>query len=100
MSFKIVVDSCCELPEPYKSAPNTEFVPLGISVGDYHIMDDETFDQAEFLQKVREYEGCPKSSCPSPDRYMRAFDCDYDDVYVLPPKRLLQQRAFGQEPLS
>lgn len=83
MSFKIVVDSCCELPEPYKSAPNTEFVPLGISVGDYHIMDDETFNQAEFLQKVREYEGCPKSSCPSPDRYLRAYDCEYDDIYVV-----------------
>ena len=83
MSFKIVVDSCCELPEPYKSAPNTEFVPLGISVGDYHIMDDETFNQAEFLQKVREYEGFPKSSCPSPDRYMRAYDCEYDDIYVV-----------------
>ena len=83
MSFKIVVDSCCELPEPYKSAPNTEFVPLGISVGDYHIMDDETFNQAEFLQKVREYDGVPKSACPSPDRYMRAFDCDYDDIYVI-----------------
>ena len=52
MSFKIVVDSCCELPEEYLQDPRFEIVPLGLEVGDYRIQDDENFDQAEFLKKV------------------------------------------------
>ena len=52
MSFKIVVDSCCELPEEYLQDPRFEIVPLGLEVGDYRIQDDESFDQAEFLKKV------------------------------------------------
>lgn len=51
MSFKIVVDSCCELPEEYLQDPRFEIVPLGLEVGDYRIQDDENFDQAEFLKK-------------------------------------------------
>ena len=61
MSFKIVADSCCELPEEYLQDPRFEIVPLGLEVGDYQIQDDENFNQAEFLKKVAECPKCPKS---------------------------------------
>ena len=51
MSYKIVVDSCCELPEEFKNDPRFERVPLALEVGDYHTLDDETFDQKDFLKK-------------------------------------------------
>ena len=83
MSYKIVVDSCCELPEEYKRTGRFEIVPLGLEVGDYRIMDDEDFNQKEFLEKVAACPVCPKSSCPSPERYMEAFRCDAEHVYVV-----------------
>lgn len=83
MSYKIVVDSCCELPQEYLSDPRFERVPLGIEVGDYQILDDETFNQAEFLQKVAAYPKCPKSSCPSPERYMEAYHVEAEHIYVV-----------------
>ena len=45
--------------------------------------DDETFDQKNFLQKVAACPTCPKSACPSPERYMQAFDCAAEDIYVV-----------------
>lgn len=83
MSYKIVVDSCCELPEELKKDSRFEIVPLGLEVGDYQISDDENFNQAEFLQKVAECPTCPKSSCPSPERYMNAYEADVDHIYVV-----------------
>jgi len=41
MSYKIVVDSCCELPEKLLNDVRFEIVPLGLEVGGYRIMDDE-----------------------------------------------------------
>lgn len=83
MSYKIVVDSCCELPGEYRNNPHFQIVPLGIQVGDWHIQDDETFDQAEFLKKVAESSECPKSSCPSPEVYMQSFQTEAERVYVV-----------------
>lgn len=83
MSYKIVVDSCCELPEEYKKNSRFQIVPLGLEVGDYVILDDESFNQKEFLQKVAAYPLCPKSSCPSPEKYREAYHAEVDEVYVV-----------------
>ena len=52
MSYKIVIDSCGELLEQWKQDERFESVPLTLTVGSENIIDDETFDQADFLQKV------------------------------------------------
>ena len=83
MNYKIVVDSCCELPGKYKNDERFQSIPLGLEVGDYNILDDENFNQAEFLRKVAEYPKCPKSSCPSPERYMELFCCGAEHVYAV-----------------
>ena len=83
MSYKIILDSCGELPAEYKADARFENVPLGLEVGDYQIMDDENFNQKEFLAKVAACPTCPKSSCPSPERYMEAYHCEADHVYVV-----------------
>lgn len=83
MSYKIIVDSCGELPERLKKDGHFQTVSLEIFVDDYHIVDDETFDQAEFLRRVRESPNCPKSTCPSPEQYVKAYDCGAEHVYAV-----------------
>lgn len=83
MRYKIVVDSCCELPENYKKDSRFEIVPLGLEVGDYIVQDDENFNQKEFLQKVADYPQCPKSSCPSPERFREAYHDGAEEIYVV-----------------
>lgn len=83
MSYKIVVDSCGDLPEKLKKDFHFESVPLEIFVDDFHILDDDTFDQADFLKKMKESPNCPKSTCPSPERYMMAYNCEAEHVYAV-----------------
>lgn len=83
MSYKIVVDSCCELQEQYKNDDRFQFVPLTLEVGDYRVVDDENFNQKEFLENVASCPLCPKSACPSPEKYMEAYHCDAEEVYVV-----------------
>lgn len=83
MRYKIVLDSCGELPEELKKDKRFERVPLTLEVGDYCILDDDGFNQKEFLQKVAEYSGCAKSSCPSPERFMEACRTDAEHVYII-----------------
>lgn len=83
MSFKVVIDSCGELTEDMKKSGNFDSAALTLQVDDHVIVDDETFDQADFLKKVAASPNCPKSSCPSPEAYRRAFDCGADHVYAV-----------------
>ncbi len=81
MSYKIVMDSCGEFLEEWKDNAVFESVPLVLTVGNEDIVDDSSFNQAEFLKKVAQCPDCPKSACPSPERYRQAFDCEADHVY-------------------
>ena len=83
MSYKIIIDSCGELLDEWKKDEHFESVALTLNVGGESIIDDETFDQADFLKKVATSPECPKSACPSPERYMKAFDCDADHIYAV-----------------
>lgn len=83
MRYKIVIDSCGELLDEWKNDERFESVPLTLMVGAEQIIDDETFDQADFLKKVAECPECPKSACPSPERYMRAYDCEAEHIYAI-----------------
>lgn len=83
MSYKIVVDSCGELPEKLKKDGHFQTVSLELFVDDYHVTDDENFNQKEFLRKVKESPNCPKSACPSPEAYREAYDCEADHVYAV-----------------
>lgn len=83
MSFKVVIDSCGELTDEMKASGCFETASLMIQVDDHNIVDDATFDQADFLRRVAASPNCPKSSCPSPEAYRAAFDCDADHVFAV-----------------
>lgn len=83
MSYKIVIDSCGEFLDQWKGDDRFQSVPLTLTVGSETIIDDENFNQADFLQKVAACPECPKSACPSPENYRKAFDCDADRIYCV-----------------
>ena len=60
MSYKIVVDSCGELKPEQKSDIHFASASLELDVDDYHVVDDESFDQKEFLRRVKESPNCPE----------------------------------------
>ena len=81
--YKIVIDSCGELSEELKADGHFCNVPLLLDVDGYEITDDETFNQKDFLQRVKASIHSPKSACPSPERYMNAYEGDAEHVYVV-----------------
>lgn len=83
MNYKIVIDSCGELPESKKNNPVFESIPLTLMIDELQIVDDETFDQKDFIRRVSASPNCPKSACPSPERYMQAYEGGYDCVFAV-----------------
>lgn len=89
MSFKIVVDSCCELtPQMQKESCYTK-VPLTIRSNGSTFVDDDTFDQADLLWAMKQSKDAPSTACPAPQLYLDAFLCGAEDVYVVTLSALL-----------
>lgn len=83
MSYRLIVDSCCDRTAELSEWGNITFVPLTLQIGDYSILDDENFEQEDFVRRVTEYGNPPKTACPSPAAWAQAFDCEEDDLYVI-----------------
>ena len=82
MSFHIVCDSCTDLTEEDLKKGCYTLVHLTLLVDGEEIIDDETFDQADFLAKVAASKESVKSACPAPESYMEAYS-KADDIYVV-----------------
>lgn len=80
--YKILIDSCGEFTEDMEKNPVFGHVALKLQVGEWHQVDDETFDQAVFLDVLSRTDACPKSACPSPDQYLQQFE-GCDEIYII-----------------
>ena len=83
MSYTIVMDSCGERTEEMKKDKRIISAPLTMQLDEYSFVDDDTFDQADFLRKIAASPNCPKSACPSPDYYKEAFDQGTERAYAV-----------------
>ncbi|MSS64270.1 DegV family protein [Velocimicrobium porci] len=82
MSYRIIGDSCTDLTREQRKSGDYYLVPLTLEIGEDSFIDDETFDQKKFIEKMAAYPEVPKSACPAPEAYMELFE-QADDIYVV-----------------
>lgn len=83
MNYKILVDSCCDLPKEIKKQPQFQVIPLTIELDDERFIDDETLNPLEYLEKMKKCDKAPKTSCPSPEDYMKYYKGEEEAVFVV-----------------
>lgn len=104
MSYKIIGDSCTDLPEGALTDEHFKKIPLIIHVGEDTIVDDETFCQRTLLEKMKACPQAPKTACPSPADYLACFGPEGDHYVVTLSGKLsgsynaaMQARAIYRE---
>lgn len=83
MTYKIIGDSCLDLTKELKKDPHFQTVPLTLQVGQVTVVDDEQFDQKAFIQLMKNSPECPKTACPSPERFKEAYTCSEENIFVI-----------------
>lgn len=83
MSYVIIMDSCGERTDKMKQDERIVSAPLTLEVDGDSFVDDETFDQLDFIRRVAASPTGPKSACPSPEVYRTAFERDVDHAYAV-----------------
>lgn len=84
MTYKIIGDSCLDLTQELKKDTVFQMIPLTLQVGSAQVTDDETFDQTAFIDMVKACPECPKTACPSPENFKKAYEeAEADAVFVV-----------------
>lgn len=82
MSYRILVDSCTDLTKEMRKNEHFKVIPLTLRIEDRVFVDNEDFNQKDFLKAMKDNPTSPKSACPSPQDYMNEFEFD-GDIYVV-----------------
>ncbi|MPM46368.1 DegV domain-containing protein [bioreactor metagenome] len=82
-NIKLITDGSCDLSKEIIDSSEVEIVDLMVSFGDksYSTRTDITIPQ--FYEMMKDYSELPKTSCPSPNQFLDAFDCEEDNIIVL-----------------
>ena len=83
MTYRLIGDSCSDLDENLKKNENIRIVPLTLEIGDYQVIDDDKFNQKDFIKRIAESKVGAKSACPSPEAFKEAMECDTDMIFVV-----------------
>ncbi|SKA99626.1 EDD domain protein, DegV family [Caloramator quimbayensis] len=82
MPIKIVADSCCDLNDDIKRSTNINIAPLTIELEGEIFRDDENLDIQRFTEKMRNSKESPKTSCPSPQEFIKHYEGE-ESVFVV-----------------
>lgn len=82
MAVKIVADSSCDLSREMKENMNINIAPLILQLGDKNYLDDESLDIRDYVKAMGESENSPKTSCPSPQDYIKRYQGD-ESIFVV-----------------
>lgn len=80
--IRIVTDSSCDLNKDIIERYNIEIVPLNVAFGDDVYADGE-LEKDKFYKMMDNFSTLPKTSCPSPERFMKSYEGDVDNILVI-----------------
>ena len=89
MSFKIIVDSCCDLSPEVLSTGVSQSIPLPIHGGDSEFRDDEPLRTEVLVDAMAMCQEASHTACPAPAEYLAAYEAAEGDVYVVTLSALL-----------
>lgn len=82
MKSKIIADSCCDLNPEIKKNVDIELVPLTMRIDDVEYVDDDSFNQADYIKAMKKSKHAPKTSCPSVNDFLERLK-EAKDTYIV-----------------
>ena len=80
--IKIITDGSCDLPLEIIERVNPSIVGINVCFGDESYIGGVEIDDKTFYEKMKTSKELPKTSSPSPDRFIEAYKCEEDEILV------------------
>lgn len=81
-NIRIITDGSCDFPKEIIDRINPSIVGINVSFGEDSYIGGVDIDCETFYNKMRAFKELPKTSSPSPDRFLKLYDCEEDELLV------------------
>lgn len=80
--IKIITDGSCDLPKEVIERVNPGIVGINVCFGNESYIGGVEIDDKTFYEKMKQSKELPKTSSPSPDRFIESYKCEEDEILV------------------
>lgn len=81
-NIRIITDGSCDFPKEIIDRVNPSIVGINVSFGEDSYIGGLDIDCETFYNKMKASKELPKTSSPSPDRFLKLYDCEEDELLV------------------
>ena len=80
--IKIITDGSCDLPKEVIERVNHDIIGINVCFGEETYIGGVEIDDKTFYEKMKLSKELPKTSSPSPDKFIEAYKCEEDEILV------------------
>ena len=80
--IKIITDGSCDLPKEILERAKPEIVGINVAFGEKSYIGGVDIDEETFYKMMKENKELPKTSSPSPDRFIELYKGEDDEILV------------------
>ena len=80
--IKIITDGSCDLPKEVIERVNPDIIGINVCFGEETYIGGVEIDDKTFYEKMKLSKELPKTSSPSPDKFIEAYKCEEDEILV------------------
>ncbi len=82
-NIRVIIEGSTDFPKELLDKMGVNVVGINISFGEESYIGGKDIDEQTFYKKMKEYKKLPKTSSPSPERFIEMFDCEEEEILVI-----------------
>lgn len=80
--IRIITDGSCDFPKEVLERVNPSVVGVNVSFGNENYIGGVEIDEETFYNKMKSSKDLPKTSSPSPERFIEMYKCEEEELLV------------------
>ncbi|MGL4797622.1 MAG: DegV family protein [Paraclostridium sp.] len=82
-NIRIIIEGSTDFPKNLLDEMGVKVVGINVAFGEQSYIGGVEIDEETFYKKMKEEKNLPKTSSPSPDRFIELFDCEEEEILII-----------------
>ncbi|MDU1539371.1 MAG: DegV family protein [Paeniclostridium sordellii] len=81
--MRVIIEGSTDFPKELLDKMGVKVVGINIAFGDENYIGGVDISEETFYEKMRGCKGLPKTSSPSPEKFIEMFDCEEEEILII-----------------